>query len=182
MISKDAFVKFREMLSEASNKHGRANALLEKEDYSGAVEASQHCVELAIKSLFILFGLDPPYTHDPGKELDKIVRALEEAGSETNNDSTRALNTFVFSRMKWLSSLMGRLHTEGMYGYNGTQSSIVFRERDAEYFNGLSAEILFTTFIFLMAVGTNLGFVSEEEKKGLEELSNLLRFLQLFQD
>ncbi|MCJ7631009.1 HEPN domain-containing protein, partial [Candidatus Bathyarchaeota archaeon] len=114
MISKNTFLKAREMLSEANQKCSRASTLQKEEDYSGVVEASQHCVELAIKSLFVLFGMEPPHTHNPGKDLDRIYQALEH--SYLSDENSRKIFSSAFSRVKWLSYLMEKLHTEGMYG------------------------------------------------------------------
>ena len=165
MISKVGYSKARAMAQEAGKKDGRALTLIKSGDYSGSVEASQHCVELAIKSLFVLFGLEPPRTHDPGKYLDKVIRELKTIIPFEDERIKQA-----YERLKYLSHLMERLHTEGMYGYNSALPSRIFQEKDAEYFSSCAFEVFFGCIITLTTIGYMSGCLSEEEKRGLEVL------------
>jgi len=164
-ISKADYSKARAMAQEAGKKHSRALTLVKSGDYSGAVEASQHCVELAIKSLFVLFGLGPPKTHDPWKQLDKVIRELRTIIPFEDERIKQA-----YERLKYLSHLMERLHMEGMYGYNSALPSRLFQEKDAEYFSFCAFEVFFGSIITLTAIGYMSGCLSEEEKRGLEVL------------
>ncbi len=51
------------MVEEASRLLMRAESLAKLNDYSGAIEAAQHSIELSVKSLYRLVGLKPPRTH-----------------------------------------------------------------------------------------------------------------------
>jgi hypothetical protein len=77
---------------------------------------------------------------------------------------------------------MHRLHSEGVYGFNGVPSSKLFRKRDAEYFSSLAFETCFMIVIFVRAIGASAGFFSEHEKTEFNELINSLKQLWNFSD
>lgn len=161
-----SYNRAREMLQEADKKFGRAFMLSEKGDYCGAVEASQHCVEFAIKSLFILMGLDIPKIHDPGKFLNKVIEALKE---KINLDNDQIMDPF-FYRLRYLSHLLERLHTEGMYGYDDMLPSKIFSKEDAEYFTYCALEVQWICIFISLAVGHRFGFLSNKERVGIQLL------------
>jgi len=178
MISNETFIKARDMLDEAGIKHSRANVLFEKKDYSGAVEASQHSVEIAIKSLLLLFSIEPPKTHNPEEKLDKIIEIIESSRSPIiGKEFDEGLNAFrnILARMKFLSNLMGRLHIDGMYGFACVPPSKIFRKKDGEYFTYISAEILFSTGLLFTTVGVAGGFLTDKEKTDFEQFVKLWR-------
>lgn len=160
------------MLQDADKKFSRAILLSKKRDYCGAVEASQHCVEFAIKSLFMLMSLDPPKTHDPGKFINKVVEALKEKIHLDNGSFNKTMNPFY--RLRYLSHLLERLHTEGMYGYDGISPSKIFSKEDAEYFIFCALEVQFICFFILLAVGHRCDFLSNKERIGIRALNRYL--------
>ena len=158
----------REMLQEADKKFGRALLLSKKGDYCGAVEASQHCVEFAIKSLFILMSLDPPRIHDPGKFINKVIEALKDKIHLDNGLSKETMDPFY--RLRYLSHLLERLHTEGMYGYDDMLPSKIFSKEDAEYFTYCALEVQWICIFISLAVGHRFGFLSNKERVGIQLL------------
>ncbi|MHA2217667.1 MAG: HEPN domain-containing protein [Candidatus Hodarchaeales archaeon] len=177
MISEITFHKAQDMINEAAVCFRRSRTLLDKKDYSGAIEASQHCVELSIKSLFVLFDFNIPFIHDPGKRLDEIVQVFEEIYPTFSTVEDFIQFKQVLGRIKYTSSLMNRLHNEGLYGFNGVPSSKLFRKRDAEYFSSLAFETCFSIIVFTRAIGASSGFLSEQEKAEFNELINLFKQL-----
>ena len=115
------------MFEEATRIFIRAQRLKDKLDHSGAAEASQHSTELAIKSLFKMVELDPPRDHDPGKYFDKVLKQFKKLRDEDED----IIDGSIFTRLRFLSSLLQRLHSEGMYGFKGTPASKVFTDRDS---------------------------------------------------
>ena len=162
-LKKD-FRKAQELLKEAGNVHGRAVTLLNQQDFSGSIEASQHSSELAIKSLFKMVGIDPPKNHDPGKSLIRVEDKLKILQVEEVEEGSG------LERLKFLSNLLERFHQEGMYGYKGVPASKIFIERDSRYFIDCSLEIIIVCALILFLFGYRLRFLTKEEYKAIEAL------------
>jgi len=164
-FSKENFEKARIMFREGSSNSARSSRLLKMKDYSGSIEASQHAVELFIKSLFLLAGFEPPKTHDPGKNLDLILEEFLK------------LNPSVFSnapvdpiaRLKLFSNKFSRLHVEAMYGFNNAPASKIFTESDAIYYYECAFEIEFICLLIAFTFGYHFELLPEEGRRFLEE-------------
>ena len=167
-FSKQNYDKALEMLIEAGKKRKRAKILFDNADYSGVVETSQHSIELAIKSLFVLMGLDYSFTHDPGKELDKVVQQLKEIIPIDN--SFESAITMIFRRLEYSSEVLSRFHTEGMYGFKGVPASQLFNVNDAEYALSQTGSVLVTCWFIIMIIGGIANLLSEKERSGFLEL------------
>lgn len=68
-----------DLLNEASTALQRARNLVSSYDYSGTVEAAQHNIEHAVKSMYRLVDLEhpKPRSHDASVELEKVTRRLD---------------------------------------------------------------------------------------------------------
>lgn len=163
-FTKENFEKARLMFVEGSKSSARASILLRGKDYSGSIESSQHSVELFIKSLFIVSGLRPPKTHDPGENIDVIIREFQK------------LNPLVFEkaqvdpigRLKYLSKKFSSLHIESMYGHKDVPASRLFSEEDAHYYYSLAFEIEITCLIINFTFGYNFKLLPEKGRIFLE--------------
>jgi HEPN domain-containing protein len=187
-ITRENVLQAQEVIQEAGKKRRRAIYLMDEGDHSGSVEASQHCVELAVKSLFIVSGLPYCRIHDPGRELDKVTKTLKEAFpliavipvDETEKESfDEARQAFreIFDRMKLLSRLMSTLHTDAMYGYNKTVASKIFTKRDSEYFSHCALEVHFLCVMIVLGVGFLSSHLPQRLREGIQAF---LRFVGSF--
>ncbi len=103
----------------------RARRLTEDYDYSGSVEASQHCIELSVKALHRLVGLDPPRVHDPGKFLTDVLSRLE-------FPSGWDFMINRLGRIRWVSEMWEFAHSTAIYGYGSSPASQLFGSEDAQ--------------------------------------------------
>jgi HEPN domain-containing protein len=125
------FVEADAEMADASAAQTRVWRLLDSGDYSGAIEAAQHCIEHAIKSLYKLVGLDPPRTHDA---------VLEKRGQDTFVHVARRLSfpdeqQFLrqqFLRLRWIGPMWSWANNTAVYGYEGIPAATFFYKEDAE--------------------------------------------------
>lgn len=136
----------KELLDEASKCNSRALDLLNKWDYSGSVQASQLCVELAIKSLFKLVDLSYLHLHDPtgskGKkpsENDK-VKGIKEVIAKLKFPEYSHYKQDI-ARSIWISKMSEEFHTSTIYGYLDVGASKLFEKKDAEFLLDYASEV-----------------------------------------
>lgn len=165
-FTKENFEKARLMFSEGSKFSARASKLLRGKDYSGSIEASQHSVEFFLKSLFILSGLQPPKTHDPGKHIDIIVREFQK---KINPSVFEKAQVDPIGRLKYLSKKFSGLHIESMYGHKDIPASRLFTEEDAIYYSSLAFEIMFLCLLINFTFGYHFEFIPEEGRRFLDK-------------
>lgn len=110
------------LCSEAYKAYLRAGKL-SKSDYNCAIEAAQHCIELAVKSLYKLVGLEYPMKHDLGIQLENVIKRLN--GLQEHNKVTIA-------RAKWISKMWEWAHSTSIYGTLNVPVSKVFKIKDVE--------------------------------------------------
>lgn len=126
MTKEENLRRTEEILNEASRFEWRGRDLLKKCDYHGAVEAAQHCIELAIKTMYHLVGIHPPKpkSHDMGVALEHVVRRFDvtKAYSYLNED---------LARMRFISTMWAWAHSTSMYGCLDLPASRIFRKKDA---------------------------------------------------
>lgn len=163
-FSKESFEKARLMFDEGTKHMGRASKLMRGKDYSGSIEASQHSVEFFIKSLFLVCGLQPPKTHDPGKNLDAIIGEFQ----KLNPSVFAKAQVDPIGRLKYMSKKFSSLHVESMYGYNDFPASRIFTEEDAQYYFSLAFEIMFICLLINFTFGYHFEFIPEEGRRFLE--------------
>lgn len=116
-------------------KHITGLRIIETVDYNGSIEASQHCIELSIKALYALVGLNPPKKHDAAVELQKIIEKLEFP------DSLVVLRDRL-ARMKWISKMWEWAHSTSVYGYLDIPATRLFKKEDAEIAAKYADEVL----------------------------------------
>ena len=119
------------MIDEASQCLLRAEALAKGCDYSGAVEAAQHCIELSMKSLYRLVGLKPPRTHwerraknEFGEEdpLEKVAERL---------DGIEDYLKVWLGKTSWIGRMWAWAHNTSLYGCLDLPASKLFAQKDA---------------------------------------------------
>ena len=166
-FQKRDFNDAKAMLDEAGLLFVRAWRLKNNKDYSGSVEASQHSGELSIKCLYKMVGLEHPKSHDPGKDLDKVLDQFK----KLRDDEEDIEEDTVFSRLQFLSNLLERFHNEGFYGYKGTPASKILKETDATYIYQCGLEILGLIGITLLLFGFKNNFLNSKEKNAVESIA-----------
>ncbi|MEE9175839.1 MAG: HEPN domain-containing protein [Thermodesulfobacteriota bacterium] len=94
-------------LRRANNKLDEArNQLQQKFNYAESVSASQECIELSIKAVFLILGEDFPKTHN-FKEQD-FIKLLSKVPKD--------LQFYNFARLYLLSEFWSSFYTTAKYG------------------------------------------------------------------
>jgi hypothetical protein len=166
--TKKSYESAQKMFNEGSKHFGRATKLTNEGDFSGSIEASQHAVEFFLKSLYLLVGKKPPMTHDPGKDLDFLFIEF----SKLNPSAFSKAPVDPLGRLKYLSKVFSRLHTESMYGSNGTPASKIFVKEDADYYQYCAFEVLFVCLVIALVIGHYFGILPEEVRLLLNKISS----------
>jgi HEPN domain-containing protein len=104
----------------------RAKSLAKQKDWSGSVEAAQHCIEISIKSLYLLVGLQYPETHDPATELKKVMENLRDLRSNWDYLWRE------IARMRWICKMWEWIHTSSVYGCLDITANKIFNGKDAK--------------------------------------------------
>ncbi len=112
-----------EILSEAYMALQRGIAAEQRYDNAGAIQACQQCIELSTKALYRAVGLDHPKTHQPGKELAKVLARFE------NLDEYWRI---AIGRISWIDSMWEWAHNVSFYGTIGIPPSRLFSQEDAK--------------------------------------------------
>lgn len=123
IVNHENVLKAKAYLDDAYNEKSRAYALIEKRDWNGSVESSQHCIEHAIKSLFRLVGVEHPFEHDPTKKFEAVVEKLKGLPKwELKN----------LARVRWIAKVWATIHEESMYAFHNIPAKDFFNDRDAK--------------------------------------------------
>jgi len=113
-------------LDAASKDLERAKTLTKQRDWSGSVEAAQHCIEISVKSLYLLVGLNYPEQHDPAVDLKKVMSRLR---------GLRSYHNYLWmeiARMRWICKMWEWIHTSSVYGCLDIPATKIFHEEDAK--------------------------------------------------
>ncbi len=132
IVNNDNLLKSKAYLSDACNEKNRAFSLMEKKDWNGSVEASQHCIEHAIKSLFKVVGEQHPYEHDPTKEFKKVIEKLK---------TLPEWQLKYLARVRWIAKVWATVHEESMYAFYNIASKDFFNEKDARVLKDYAEEV-----------------------------------------
>lgn len=132
VATQENVLKAKAYLDDAYNEKNRASALIEKIDWNGSVEASQHCIEHAIKSLFRLVGVKHPFEHDPTKEFEKVIEKLKDLPK---------WDLVNLARVRWLAKVWATIHEESMYAFYKIPAKDFFNDRDAKVLKEYAEEV-----------------------------------------
>ncbi len=123
----------KNMLGDAWQSKSRAQQCIESHDFSGAMGAAQHSIELSIKSLYRLVGVEPPYTHDAsmirkdGKIEDRFAEVLDSLDFGRFDYLIKDL-----CRCRWVAIMYAFANTTAVYGYIKIAAKDLFEVKDAE--------------------------------------------------
>ena len=120
------FTQAEAEMADAYAAQQRGRQLLNSGDYSGVIEAAQHCIEHAIKSAYKLVDLDPPRTHEA---------VLDKRGKDTFVYVVRRLrfpNEQQFLRLSWIGPMWSWGNNTAVYGYEEIPAATFFWREDAE--------------------------------------------------
>lgn len=124
-------LKAEAYLKDASNETSRASTLINKLDFNGSVEASQHSIEHSIKSLFRLVGIEHPFKHDPTEKFEAVVEKLE----------LQKYDLTSLARIRWLAQVWATIHHESMYPFRNISAKEFFNVKDAEILHNYADEV-----------------------------------------
>jgi HEPN domain-containing protein len=117
-----AYEEAENLCSEAYKVYFRSQNLSES-DYNGAIEAAQHCIELSVKALIKLVGLEYHTKHDPSTQLEEVIARL---------NGLSDYDKVSIARAKWISTMWEWSHSTSIYGSLNVQASNLFREKDVK--------------------------------------------------
>lgn len=122
LVRPGTFKSAEELCGEAQKAYLRSRKL-SSSDYNGAIEAAQHCIELAVKALYQIVGLEYPTKHDPGIQLENVIKRL---------NGLPDYQKVSIARAKWISKMWEWAHSTSIYGTLNIPASKIFRKRDVE--------------------------------------------------
>jgi HEPN domain-containing protein len=128
-------------MTDASTAQTRAWQLLGSGDYSGAIEAAQHCIEHAIKSVYKLVGLKPPRTHEAvldKKAQDTFVHVVRRLSFPDEQQFLRQ----QFYRLRWIGPMWSWANNTAVYGYEGISAATFFVREDTELAKKFADEVM----------------------------------------
>jgi len=146
-------VAFSEADAEMADAHAaqsRARQLIGSGDYSGAIEAAQHCIEHAIKSMFRLVQLEPPRTHEAvldRKGQDAFVHVVR----RLNFPEGYEYNRQQFLRLRWIAPMWSWANNTAVYGYEGIPAVTFFDKGDADLAMKFADEVMNSVSLVLVS-------------------------------
>jgi len=123
-IGKKLIERARSFLSRVSNKLNEAKEHLKSYHYSESISASQECIELSIKAIFLLLKGEYPKRHEfYEKEFKKILKKIPEE-----------LKYLDFPKIYLYSLLWENFHTISKYGFEklGVGADKLFEKEEAD--------------------------------------------------
>jgi hypothetical protein len=191
-IKKSDFKNSYEMITECEFLNGRAILLYDAEDFSGSLQAIQHLIEWALKSLFVLIGeyTKDVWTHDPGKNLYLFRKKFEILRQDDRLRFARLFDDSI-KKLELLSSKSKEYHNKTVYGsyWNKTDgiyvpASKIITKEDVDVFWEDVGYILGYMKMEILILGHVTEFNNDEKNRELEERLNLanisLRLLHNF--
>lgn len=179
-IKKSDFENSYEMITECEFLSRRAILLYGFEDYSGSLQAIQHMIEWALKSLFVLIGeyTKDVWTHDPGKHLNLFRKKFEILLKEDYLRFPRLFDASI-KKLELLSAKSCEYHTKTVYGsyWNKTDGiyvppSKMITEKDVDVFWEDTGYILGSMKVLILILGHVTEFNNDEKNRELEEWLN----------
>jgi len=136
------------LLDDAKHELNRAESLIEQRDWNGSIEASQHCIEHSIKSLFLVVGEKLDLSHDPTDNLKKVMEKLQ--------SSNIRLHHFYLlvdiARVRWIAKIWAKVHEESMYAFFDIPAKKFFEDKDAKILKDYADEVYSTCNNFKIAI------------------------------
>lgn len=140
------------LLDDAKHELERAKSLIEHSDWNGSIEASQHCIEHSIKSLFLVVGENFDPIHDPTGNLKKVMEKLQ-------SSNIRLHHSYLLddiARVRWIAKVWAKVHEESMYAFFDIPAKKFFNDKDAKILKDYADEVYSTcnNFKILIEHGT----------------------------
>jgi HEPN domain-containing protein len=139
------------LIRDAWESFRRGGGRKDSSDYSGAIEAYQHCIELSIKSLYQLQGMAYSFEHDPTKDFNKVyeglmnrIRDLPEVKYSIQIWKQR------LARARWISKMSSELHQLAMYAFCDVAAKDFFNSDDVDYLKKIAENVRSTADFFII--------------------------------
>jgi len=182
-INRENYFKSKELYDEALIAWKRAFGILiwstkrNYSDFHGSIEALQHCIELCLKSIWILFGLIYPKNHDPTQDLENINAKLYEIFPYLNKEPIFIKwNNWIKEKGRFYANI----HFTTIYGdeNKGLVASKLFTENDMNKIFKDAGFILEFSRGFFDRVGKRLDLLTEEELNRLESEHKIISYIK----
>jgi hypothetical protein len=190
-IKKSDFENAYEMITECEFLSRRAILLYGVEDFSGSLQAIQHLIEWALKSLVVLIGeyTKDVWTHDPGKYLYLFRKKFEILFQDDCLKFTSLFDKTI-KKLELLSSKSCAYHNKAVYGsyWNKTDgiyvpASKIITEKDVDVFWEDAGFIVGFVKLEILILGHVTEFNNDEKNRELEERLNYAKIgLHLLQN
>ena len=181
-IKKDRYLKSKKLLREANIARKRAwlianfSVLNLNNDFHGAIEAAQHCFELSLKALWILYGFEYPRDHNPAKDLDNLLERMFTVFPELKDYP-------IFEKwITWVKAkgpFIKKLHESSIYGDEKKMiyaSDLFSEEKMFEFLD--DAELSYQMSLKpIRIIGDRLELLTEKEKKELDFSREFVKYL-----
>lgn len=182
-VNKDNYLRSKKLIQEARIARERAMIIhlcskLETGyvDWQGAVEASQHCFELSLKSLWLMLGLTYHHTHNPAEDFDEVKERLFKLFPNVEDEPLfKDFDRWIRKRGKY----MAKLHNTAFYGdEKGNCASELFTEEDVfKIWEDADLSYAFA-LLPIRLLGSKLGLLAEEEKRELDSTTRIVQELK----
>jgi len=141
-------------------------------DYSGAIEALQHCFELSCKSRYLLVGEKYPFNHNPAKTIDKVSEKLFSLYPISDEKLFKGFTNW----MKDNGSYLAKLHHLVIYGDEEKKvpASKMFTKENVSELTIKVSSFFSYTYFQQFYIGHYFGYVSEEEYQEFLEFSTFI--------
>jgi HEPN domain-containing protein len=182
-VNKDNYLRSKKLIIEAGVARERAMILhlcsklgTGYVDWQGAVEASQHCFELSLKSLWLMLGLTYHHTHNPANDFDEVKERLFKLFPNVEDEPLfKDFDRWIRKRGEY----MAKLHETSVYGdQKGNCASELFTEEDVfKIWEDASLSHAFA-LLPIRLMGAKLGLLTEEEKTELDSTTRIVQELK----
>lgn len=167
-VSKTKYFQGKELFNEATICRLRATNLIPYNyDIHGVIEALQHCFELSLKAIWLVYGLTYPNIHDAAKNIDKVTVRMKLLFPHRDYASWGIISNWI----KEQSSYMAELHHRTIYGDvdKGVPASKLFSlEETQKIYQTVTA---FHAFVkgSILFVGEGLNLLTPDEERYLRD-------------
>jgi HEPN domain-containing protein len=128
---------------EAAKALSRCKVLQSANDFPGAIEAAQHCIELSVKSMLVRCDVQHPSSHDVSKQLEILMRKLDECSESLRRGLSRA---------QWIMQMWEPANSFAVYGTHDTKPQDLFYENDVHVAIYYAEDAYWTCYQLLLDV------------------------------
>lgn len=122
---------------EAERTLSRSKVLQERGDFGGALEAAQHAIELAVKSMLVRCDVHAPAKHDVSPSLEIIVKKLDGCSERLRRN---------IGRSQWIMQMWEPANVVSVYGTHTAKPLELFHDYDGQVAIHYAEEVYWTCY------------------------------------